>query len=214
MLTRPDNVIDPFVLEKRKRFLHPFSYGLIGVIIIVSLYSLVLGYRTPTLADLMSEEVGQFHQLTYWIEYSKLKVSTFLLPLSMLLLLTPSLAFAGLLFFRERIEGFYYNLILSAYAVGTALLALVVLVPIWFFIPSALFNMTITTYLPLALAGFVVLRVYQRYFFMEGVRSWIQILSNYTLGAVIFILLENFSASVIGYFIFAVDRFVEIWMSM
>lgn len=214
MLTHPENVIDPFVLEKGNKFLHPFSYGLISVIIIISLYSLVLGYRTPMLADLMSKDVGQYHQLTYWIEYARLKVSTFLLPLSMLLLLTPSLSIAGLLFFRERIEGLYYNLILSTYAVGTAVLALIILVPIWFILPSALFDSTITTYLPLALTGIVILRVYLRYFLIEGGRSWIQILSNYFLGIVIFILLENFTASVIGYFIFAVERFVEIWMNI
>lgn len=214
MLTNPEHVVDSFVLEEKTSSQHPFSFGLIGVIVVVALYSLVLGYRTPILADFVSKEIDQYQQLTYWIQYANLKVSTILLPLSMFLLLTPALSVSGLFFFRENIDGFYYNLVLSTYAVGTAILALLVLVPIWFFIPSTLFSPIITTYLPLVLVGIVVLRIYERYLFMEGIRSWIQVLSNYVLGAIIFLLLEQFSASIIGYFIFAVNRFLDIWMKV
>lgn len=214
MLTNPEHVVDSFVLEEKTSYQHPFSFGLIGVIIVVTLYSLVLGYRTPILADFVSKEIDQYQQLTYWIQYANLKVSTILLPLSMFLLLTPALSVSGLFFFRENIDGFYYNLVLSTYAVGTAILALLVLVPIWFFMPSTLFSPIITTYLPLVLVGIVVLRIYERYLFMEGIRSWIQVLSNYVLGCIIFLMLESFSASIIGYFIFAVNRFLDIWMKV
>lgn len=214
ILTKPEHVVDSFVLEEKAGFQHPFSYGLIGVIIIVAFYSLVLGYRTPILSEMISKEIDQYQQLTYWIQYANLKVSTVLLPFSMFLLLTPALAISGLFFLRENIEGFYYNLILSTYAVGTAVLSLLVLVPIWFFVPSTLFSPLITTYLPLVLVGIVVLRIYERYFFMEGILSWIQVLSNYILGSVIFLMLESFSASIIGYFIFAVNRFLDIWGSI
>lgn len=211
MLTNPEHVVDSFVLEENSNFQHPFAYGLVGVIIIVALYSLVLGYRTPILADMVSKEIDQYQQLTYWIQYANLKVSTILLPLSMFFLLTPALSISGLFFFRDNIDGFYYNLILSTYAIGTAILSLLILVPIWFIIPSTLFSSIITTYLPLIMVGIVVLRIYERYLLMEGIRSWIQVLSTYVLGSAIFLMLESLSASVIGYFIFAVNRFLDIW---
>ena len=214
MLTSPDNVVDSFVLEEKTTFQHPFSFGLMGVIVIVALYSIVLGYRTPILAEFVSKDIDQYQQLEYWIQYANLKVSTILLPLSMFLLLTPSLAMSGLFFFRDNIDGFYYNLILNTYAVGTAVLSLLVLVPVWFIIPSTLFSPVITTYLPMVLVGIVVLRIYERYLFMEGMRSWMQVVSNYILGCFIFLMLESFSASIIGYFIFAVNRFLDIWMSV
>lgn len=214
MLIRPEKVVDSFVLKEKSNYMHPFSFGLIGVIIVIALYSLVLGYRTPILAEFVSKEIGQFQQLTYWIQYADLKLSTFLLPLLMFLLLIPSLSVPGLFFFREYIEGFYYNLILSAYAVGTSVVALLVLVPIWFLSPSTLFDSTITTYMPLVLVGIVIIRIYERYFLMEGIKSWIQILSSYTLGCIIFLMLESFSISMIGYFIFAVNRFIELWMTI
>ncbi len=214
MLTTPENVVDSFVLEKKSNFMHPFSFGLIGVIIVVALYSLVLGYRTPILADFVSKEIDQYQQLTFWIQYADLKLSTFLLPLLMFLLLIPSLSLPGLFFFRENIEGFYFNLILSAYAVGTSVIALLVLVPVWFISPSTLFNSTVTTYFPLVLVGIVILRIYERYFLMEGIRSWLQIISSYIFGCILFLMLESFSISVIGYFIFAVNRFLDIWMTV
>lgn len=213
MLTNPENVVDSFVLEEKTNYQHPFSYGLLGVIIIVAFYSIVLGYRTPMLADLMSEDIDQYQQLSYWIQYAKLKVSTILLPLSIFLFLTPSLTLPGLFFFRQNIDGFYYNLILSTYAVGTAIVSLFMLVPIWFLVPSTLFSPLITTYLPMILIGIVVLRIYERYLFMEGIQSWLQAISNYILGCVIFLMLESFSASIIGYFIFAVNRFLDIWLT-
>lgn len=211
ILTAPEIVVDGFILEDKSNYMHPFSFGLIGVILVIALYSLVLGYRTPILADYVSKDIDQLQQLTYWIQYADLKLSTFLLPLLMFLLLIPSLSISGLFFFREKIDGFYYNLILSSYAVGTSIVALLILVPIWLIAPSTLFNPIVTTYFPLILAGMVILRIYERYFLMEGVRDWMQILSSYTLGSVIFLLLENFSISIIGYFFFAVNRFVEIW---
>ncbi|MDZ7720943.1 MAG: hypothetical protein U5K72_19140 [Balneolaceae bacterium] len=214
MLINPENVVDSFVLEEKTNYMHPFSYGLVGVIIIMILYSLLLGYRTPILADFVSREIDQYQQLTYWIQYADLKLSTFLLPLLMFLLLIPSLAITGLFFFRDNISGFYYNLILSSYAVGTSVIALVVLVPIWFIAPSTLFDSAVTTYLPLILVGIVILRIYERYFLIEDVRSWIQILSSYTLGCIFFLVLESFSISVVGYFIFAVNRFLDIWMTI
>lgn len=214
MLTKPENVVDSFVLEEKTKFQHPFSFGLIGVILVVSLYSLVLGYRTPILAEFVSKDIDQYQQLTYWIQYANLKVSTILLPLSMFLLLTPALAVSGLFFFRDNIDGFYYNLILNSYAVGASVIALLALVPIWFIMPSTLFSPMITTYLPMILVGIVVLRIYERYLFMEGIRNWLQVLSNYVLGCVIFLMLESFSASIIGYFIFAVNRFLDIWMKV
>lgn len=214
MLTTPEHVVDSFVLEKETDFTHPFSFGLIGVIFVIALYSLVLGYRTPILADFVSKDIDQLQQLTYWIQYADLKLSTFLLPLLMFLLLIPSLSIPGLFFFRENINGFYYNLILSSYAVGTSVIALLVLLPIWFIAPSTLFNSAITTYMPLVLVGIVILRIYERYFLMEGVRAWTQILSSYILGCILFLMLESFSISVIGYFIFAVNRFIELWMTV
>lgn len=214
MLTTPANVVDSFVLEHKSNYLHPFSYGLIGVILVIALYSLVLGYRTPILADFVSKEIDQYQQLSYWIQYADLKLSTFLLPLLMFFLFVPSLSIPGLFFFRENIDGFYYNLILSSYAVGTSVLALLVLVPIWFIVPSTLFNPMVTTYFPIILVGIVILRIYERYFLMQEIRSWVQVISSYTLGSVIFLMLESFSISVIGYFIFAVNRFLDIWMTV
>lgn len=214
MLISPEKVVDSFVLEEKTNYMHPFSFGLIGVIIVVSLYSLVLGYRTPILSEVVSKDIDQIEQLTYWIRYADLKLSTFLLPLLMFILLIPSLSLPGLFFFRDNIDGFYYNLILNAYAVGTSIVALLILVPIWFIAPSALFNQPLTTYFPLVITGIVIIRIYERYFLMEGVRSWVQILSSYTLGAIIFLMLESFSISVIGYFIFAVNRFLDIWMTV
>lgn len=214
MLTSPENVVDSFVLEEKTNFMHPFSFGLIGVIIIMTLYALVLGYRTPVLADFVSKEIDQYQQLTYWIQYADLKLSTFLLPLLIFMLLIPSLSVPGLFFFRENIDGFYYNLILSSYAVGTSILALLVLVPIWFIAPSTLFDSAVTTYFPLVLVGIVVLKIYEGYFLMENFRSWIQIVSSYILGCILFLMLESFSISIIGYFIFAVNRFLDIWMTV
>jgi hypothetical protein len=214
MLITPGKVVDSFVLEEKSNYMHPFSFGLIGVIIVIALYSLVLGYRTPILAEFVSKEIDQYQQLTYWIQYADLKLSTFLLPLLMFLLLIPSLSIPGLFFFRENIEGFYYNLILSAYVVGTSVVALLALVPIWFVSPSTLFNSIINTYMPLVLVGIVILRIYERYFLMEGIKSWIQILSSYTLGCILFLMLESFSISIIGYFIFAVNRFIDLWMTI
>lgn len=214
MCTNPENVVDTFVLKEESPFQHPVSFGLIGVIFVIALYSFVLGFRTPVLADLVSKEIDQYQQLTYWVSYANLKVSTFLLALTMFLLLTPSLAIAGLFFFRSYIDGFYYNLILSAYAVGTSVSALLILVPVWLIEPSTLFNPLIVTYLPLGLVGIVILWIYEQYFSMDGIGSWIQVLSSYLLGCFLFIMLKSFSAGILGYFIFAVKRFLEIWGSV
>lgn len=56
MLITPENVIDSFILKEKTQYMHPFSYGLIGVIIVIALYSLVLGFRTPILAETVSKE--------------------------------------------------------------------------------------------------------------------------------------------------------------
>ncbi len=215
VLRRPGNLIDNFIYQREGRFQHPFSFGLMGVFagIAVNILLVDLNFDIQTLT--VESGGDQVKRLTYWIEWSRMKASGEFLPLTIFLLLIPSLSIPGLFFFREDLHGFYANLILNSYAVGASLVALLLLIPVWLISGSQLqYPGFVSTYLPGLLVGGIILWIYKKYPLTESYLGWIRVLSSYIVGYILFLLLKSFATTVVGYFIFAVKRFIEIWTQM
>ncbi len=214
MFTRPENVIDTFVLKEKSKFQHPFIFGVMGIVIIMLLNFIFVDFNTGLQTSFVDSNSDQISQLNYWIEYAKLKVSTQFLPLTMFFLLVPSLTLPGIFFFRNEIDGFYYNLILNSYTIGTSVFALLVLIPIWIQDQTTLSDTGLRSYLPLIFTSLLALFIYRKYFTIDDLRGWMRIISSFTMGCFIFLMLKSFSAGIIGYFIFAVNRFLDIWVTV
>ena len=210
-LNRPADVLDLSLRSTGSRYQHPFIFNMVGIVITVLLFSLFLNFSELFNASTHTTNDEITRQLQERILTAKARASSQFLPLSMVFLLIPALSIAGLFFFRDELEGFYSNLILNSFAVGTAIPFTVFLMPFWIFSEFSLVDPLIASAIPGLIIGLVILRSYAQYLSVTGIMGTIRILSSYILGYMIFLLLRDFVAGVIGYFIFAVNRLLDIW---
>lgn len=210
VLDSPRDVVDNFLIGNKGDHQHPFIYCTIGVILIVLLNSVMVDFSfTPELTDIESDD-ETVQALASWIEIANVRASTQFLPLMMGLLFIPMLSLPGLFFFREELEGFYSNLVLNTYMVGTSILALVLLIPVWIFVDVPLSDLYMNSTMPSVFAAVIGIWVYKQYFNVSSIRGWIKIISSYITGYVLFVIIKGFAAGVTGYMIFAVKRIAEL----
>lgn len=211
LFSLPRNVVDKFVHSSdESQYTHPFWFILIGVVVVILLNSLLVNFSIePELSDAEMEN-EQVVQIVTSMQQSSVWMSTWLLPVSILLLLVPSLSVAGVFFFRNELEGFYSNLVLNTYAVGAAIPALLLMIPVWMFIDRPLTEPIMNSILPGILIAGVVLWLYKAYFYITDAMGWVRVLSSFITGYILFILLNGFASSVVGYMVFAIARIIEI----
>lgn len=208
--SHPRNVVDGFINGDKSRFQHPFVYCSIGIITVILLNSLLVDFSfTPQLTDIDSDD-ELVQALAEWMEIASVRASTQLLPLMMGLIFIPMLSLPGLFFFRDELHSFYSNLVLNSYTVGSSLIALLPLIPVWMFADLPLTDPFMNSTLPALLAASVGLWVYKQYFLVTSLMGWIKILSSYITGYVLFIVLKGFVAGIAGYMIFAINRILEL----
>ena len=210
LFSHPRNVVDGFIDGEKNKFYHPFFYCLIGITGVLILNSLLVDYSfTPQLTDLDSDD-EQIQALAEWMEVANIRASTQFLPLMLGLIFIPMLSLPGLYFFREELHSFYSNLVLNSYVIGSSMIALLPLIPVWIFVDLPLTDPLMNSTLPAILVASVGLWIYKQYFLVSSLMGWVKILSSYISGYVLFIILKGFVAGVAGYMIFAVKRIMEL----
>lgn len=209
-LNHPRAVVDGFIEGDRKSSQHPFIYCLIGIVVVIMMNTLLVDFSfTPQLSEIETED-EQVQQMAEWIKIANIRASTQFLPLMMFLLMIPMLSLPGLFFFRDEFEGFYSNLILNSYTVGSSMVALLALIPVWILADLPFTDPFMNSTLPAVLMASVGIWIYKQYFMVSSLMGWIKILSSYITGYVLFVILKGFTAGVTGYMIFAVKRILEL----
>lgn len=212
LFSSPRNVIDAFLHESGSRFLHPFKFLLIGLFVILLINTLLVDFSVETSAgDLgIDSDDEQIQLIAEWIHVSNIRASTQFLPLSMMALFIPMLALGGLIFLRNETDGFYHNLILNSYAVGAAMTVLLLLIPLWIFLPVPLSDPWMHSTMPAVLIAGIIIWIYNSYLHPDGVMDWIRLISAYATGYILFVILNGFMAGVVGYVIFVIQRIGEL----
>jgi len=212
LLSAPRNVVDSFLSEEKLKYTHPFLFAALGVVLLVILNTLFVDYTiVPEPLDLGTDvEAEHLQEMSKWMQIAAVRSATQFLPIMMLLLLVPMLSLAGLFFLKEKITGFYNNLILNCYAVGASMISLIVMIPIWIFSGIPLTDPSVNVTMPAVLYSVFMLWIYQNYLMPDSVMDWIRLLSSYLTGFVLFVFMNNFIAGVIGYVIFVVLRIAEL----
>lgn len=210
--SHPREVVDLFVHNKKSLFMHPFKFLLIGVLLITGLNTLLVDFTFTLNAsdlDLISDS-EQAIQIAEAIQSANILASTQFLPLAVMVLLVPMLTLGGLIFLRESTDGFYHNLILNSYAIGGAIIFLVVLIPFWIFSGLPLTDSIINTYVPGAVVAVAVIWIYNKYLRPENFLERIRLISAYATGYIFYILLSGLVSGVIGYMVFVINRIREL----
>lgn len=206
----PRNVIDGFLNGEKNRYQHPFIYCSIGIAAVILLNTLLVDFSfTPQLTDVDSDD-ELVQALAEWMEIANVCASTQFLPLMMGLIFIPMLSLPGLYFFRDELHSFYSNLILNSYTVGSTMVALLLLIPVWMFADLPFTDPFMNSTLPALLTASVGLWIYKQYFLVTSLMGWIKILSSYISGYVLFVVVKGFVAGIAGYMIFAVNRILEL----
>lgn len=208
----PRNVIDAFVYEGDKPFMHPFKFLIIGALFVTLLNSVVVDFSftvdTTELDTITDSE--QAIQIAEAIQVSNVLTATQFLPFTVMLLLVPMLTIGGLIFLRENTDGFYNNLILNSYAVGGTILFLILLTPFWIISNIPLTATIANTSLPGVISAGVIIWIYSLYLRPNGVMGWIRLISAYATGYLLYIILSGFVSGVIGYMVFVINRIIEL----
>jgi hypothetical protein len=211
VLLYPGDVIDSFIHSKAdNKYLHPFLFGVIGMVFVLLMNTIFVDFSIDTDMAVLEAESEQLQQIAGWIQIVTVRASTQFLPLAMLVLLIPLLSLPGLYFFRHQTEGFYSNLILNSYTVGASMIALLAAIPFWVFLDVPLTDPFMNSTLPGVLVASVGIWVYRLHFRVSDVMGWIRIISSFLTGYILFVLVKGFSAGIIGYMFFAVNRILEI----
>lgn len=210
LFSHPAEVIDTFVMGGRKEYLHPFLFSLTLALSIVALNTLFVDFNTEFPELELENQNEQLAAMTNSIRDTNLRAITQFLPVSILLLLIPSLSLAGTFFFKEKTDGFYHNLILNTYAAGASVLALLCMIPVWILIDLPLTDPLMNSTLPAVLVAGVILWIYKEYLRVSSWMGWLKMVSSYIVGYVLFTILAGFAASVAGYMIYVINRLAEI----
>lgn len=205
----PRNVIDPFIQEKESRFMHPFKFCLIGIFFVVILNTLLIDFTIEPTLDMEAGDNEQLQNAAAWMEATNIRLLTQFIPLGLLFILVPALAIGGNFFLKSKMEGFYSHIILNTYAMGVAIIGLVVLVPVWKFLNIPLTDTFMHSSLPGFIVAVVVIWVQKTYFMASSFLDWIRILSSFVVGYVIFSLLMNLTGGILGFISFSISQIFE-----
>ncbi len=207
---RPRNVADSFVHTEQSVYQHPLIFMLMGAITVILLTSLFVNFQVD-LSNLVPEtENEQLQQLSEQIIVTDVRISTQFLPFILIILLVPMLSIAGMLFLRNYTEGFYTLLILNSYLVGSSIIPLLLLIPIWAFSGLPLTDPAMNTNIPGVIVGAAGIWVYKNYFKITDFLGWVRIISAFVTGYILFIFVKGLASSVTGYMIFALRRIAEV----
>jgi len=211
ILLQPRDIIDGFIHSKESRkYQHPFLFGIIGMIFVLLMSTIFVDFSIETDLSGVEAESEQLQQIAEWIQLVTVRASTQFLPLAMFVLLIPLLSLPGLYFFRHQTDNFYSNLILNSYTVGASMIALLAAIPFWMFLDVPLTDPFMNSTLPGVLVASVGIWVYRLYFQVSDVMGWIRIISSFLTGYILFVLVKGFTAGIIGYMFFAINRIIEI----
>ncbi|MCC5913628.1 MAG: DUF3667 domain-containing protein [Balneolaceae bacterium] len=213
LFNEPRNVIDGFVHGDGERFMHPFKFLMIGLIIVLILNSALVDFSFEPTAQAtagVDEENEQLVEIAEWIEVSNVRLSTQFLPVSLMLLFIPMLALGGMIFLRNQTDGFYHNLMINAYAVAAAFPVLLILIPAWILLPAPLTDPFMNSTMPAVLIAGVVIWICNSYLRPDGIMEWIRLISSYATGYIFYIIISGFAAGVVGYLFFVVNRIMEL----
>jgi len=208
-LNHPRNVVDPFINEQETTYMHPFKFCLIGVILIVGFNSLLVDFTIEPTIDPELADNEQMQNVAAWMEATNVRLMTQFLPVGMLFVLVPALAIGGNFFLKESMEGFYSHIILNAYAAGTAIISLLILIPVWAFLNIPLTDTFMHSSMPAFLIASVMIWIQKVYFMASSFMDWLRILSSFVIGYVIFALLINLTGGIIGFLSYSVFQIME-----
>lgn len=203
--------MDAFLSHQKSRFTHPFKF-----VVAVSLVTTAILLLSETFflklpeASPAAGENESIVQIQMWVDTVSRTMVTTYLSISATVLLIPALAVSGLIFFRNELDGFYENLILSTHAVAAASLFSLLWLPILAIDSELLLNSSGSDSIAIAILGLPILWIYQRYFNQKTPISLIRQLSTAASGFILFILLSGFISGILGYMIFAVRRIFEL----
>jgi hypothetical protein len=209
-VNHPRNVVDGFLHSENRPFQHPFLFCVIGMALVIVLNTLLVDFSFEPQVPELDDDSEELREMAEWIQVSNVRASTQFLPFMMVFILIPMLSIPGLFFFREKIDGFFANLILNSYAVGASIIPLLAMIPVWILIDLPLTDPFMSTTLPAALVASIGIWVYKQYFQVSELLDWIRILSSFITGYVLFMVLSGFLSGVAGYMIFAVNRILEL----
>lgn len=211
LIKNPEEVFVRFLSDSPSAYRHPFfclvfSAILSAVLMLPGSYWAVFPSFQPD--GIPEEEIAQI--IGVWIGAADFRAFTQFLPLLMAFLLTPALALAGVFFYREKIPGFYRNLVVSGYLMSLVVLSQIFLIPVWYIAGEAYTTPTVYRYLPAIIAGIVLLRGYHQILKENTMLMWIRSASVITSGYVLFVFIAVFVNSVAGYMAFAVNRILDV----
>ncbi len=205
----PRNVIDPFINEQETSYMHPFKFCLIGMIFIVVLTSLLVDFTIEPTFDQELADNQQMQNVAAWMEATNIRLMTQFLPVGMLFILVPALAIGGNFFLKGKMDGFYSHIILNTYAAGVAIIALLVLIPVWAFLNIPLTDTFMHSSLPAFVIASVMIWIQKVYFMASSFMDWLRILSAFVIGYVIFSLFINLTGGIIGFLSYSVFQIME-----
>ncbi|MEX0662002.1 MAG: hypothetical protein WEA58_05885 [Balneolaceae bacterium] len=208
-VNHPSNVIDPFIQEQESRFMHPFKFCLIGILLVVTFNSFLVDFTIEPTLDMEVGDNEQMQNAAVWMEATNIRLLTQFLPIGLLFILVPAIAIGGNFFLKSKMDGFYSHIILNSYAIGVAIISLLVLIPIWIFLNIPLTDTFMHSSLPGFLVAVVVVWVQKTYFMARSFLDWIRILSSFVIGYVIFSLLMNLTGGILGFISFSISQIVE-----
>lgn len=210
LFNNPRRVIDSFLHGEYEAYLHPFKYCLTGVVVVIIVNTLALDFSfQPDTGDL-PEGSELLRQMSEWTQIVSVRAATQFLPLSLALLFIISLSIGAVIFLRGETNGFFDHIIINTYSVSSAILVLLLMIPVWGLSGIPLTDSFVNSTMPAILVAGVMLWIYNLYFRPEGFMQWIRIISAYATGYLIYLLLIGIVSSVTAYFLFAIERISEI----
>lgn len=211
LYTHPRNVVDSFLDRRSGVYSHPFIF-MACISLFVTAVLMISDLLVLDLPDAVNtgDENETVAQIQLWVEIVSMNVSTIFLPLTSVVLLIPALSVSGLIFFRNDLNGFYDNLILSSYIVAGAGLFSLFWIPVLWLNPEVIADNSMRFTLSVAMLGSPILWLYHKYFQNNTPISIIRQLSTAASGFALFIVLSGFASGVLGYMIFAVRRIAEL----
>ena len=211
IFTHPRNVVDSFLTHHHRKYLHPFAF-MISVCLLLGAILLLADWFILDLPGVVpsKDENETIVQIQFWVETVSRSITTIYLPFSSVVLLIPALSVSGLVFFRNELNGFYDNLILSTYLVSGATLFSLLWIPVLLIYPEVIVNNSARFSVAIAILGLPLLWMYYKFFPDKTPISVIRQLSTTASGFILFIILAGFTSGILGYMIFAIRRIAEL----
>ena len=206
----PSIVIDSFVDGIKRKYLNPYLLVAISALFLAFIVSFVISYpemevtaADPEQAEQISEEMEGFRleEFQQVMEITGVIINTQFLGFLNFLLI-PLLALGSMLFFRESYPGYYRHLILNAYAVGLANIAMLLMVPVWMVFQAQILTPAIHLYPAAFLIGLVLLMTYNRYLSLEEIMDWVRAFSALIIGYFFYSLIASFIVAIISFIVY------------